>query len=34
MNESLQILNRSITSLAILKVNWGERRVDYIESAD
>lgn len=32
MNKSLQILNRSITSLAILKVNWDERHIDYIES--
>lgn len=32
MNKSLQILKRSITSLAILKVNWDERHIDYIES--
>lgn len=32
MNKSPQILNRTITSLAILKVNWDERHVDYIES--
>lgn len=32
MNKSSQILNRSITSLAILKVNWDERHIDYIES--
>jgi len=32
MNKSLEISNRSITSLAILKVNWDERHIDHIES--